>query len=277
MLAGNAASCEMARLALIINTWNQPHYLARVLEAVSRQSSLPDEVLLADDGSDEETRNLFRQWSAAGVVLTSHVWQEHHGFRRARILNSAIGAASAEYLVFLDGDTVPHPDFIRDHRHLARPGAFVQGHRALIGQRAAGWFGLGRFETERRRALWQGQIGGLKHAFRWPRPWQRVRRDLRGVRGCNLGIWREHLVQVNGYNEAFVGWGREDSELAVRLMNSGVARLDVRGWALCYHLWHAPAERGSLPDNDQLLAQAQTSGATRCQQGLEQRLKEQAP
>lgn len=266
----------MASLALIINTWNQAQYLARVLEAISRQSSPPDEMLLADDGSDQETREVFRKWSVTSPVAASHVWQEHQGFRRARILNSAIAKTKVDYVVFLDGDTVPHPQFIQDHRQLARPSVFVQGHRALIGQGAAAWFGLGRFESDRRRALWQGQLGGLKHAYRWPRPWRKLRRDLRGVRGCNLGLWREHLVRANGYNEAFVGWGREDSELAVRLMNSGVERLDVRGWALCYHLWHAPAERGSLPDNDQLLAQAQAGGATRCQQGLQQRLEDPA-
>jgi glycosyltransferase involved in cell wall biosynthesis len=262
----------MPSLALIINTWNQPEYLARVLQAVSSQNSPPDEVLMADDGSDEPTKKVFNKWAAACSAPTHLVWQEHQGFRRARILNQAIAKAKADYLVFLDGDTVPHPGFLRDHRQLAQTSAFMQGHRALVQQKASGWFGLGTFETDRRRALWQGQLEGVKHAFRWPRPWRRIRRDLRGVRGCNLGIWREHLVQVNGYNEAFVGWGREDSELAVRLMNSGVTRLDVRGWALCFHLWHAQVSRGALPANDELLAQAQASRATRCENGLSQHL-----
>ena len=77
---------------------------------------------------------------------------------------------------------------------------------------------------------------------------------------------------MNGYNEAFVGWGREDSELAVRLMKIGLRRLDVRGWALCYHLWHPPASRAGLSENDDLLAQAQRSGATRCEFGVSQYL-----
>jgi hypothetical protein len=93
---------------------------------------------------------------------------------------------------------------------------------------------------------------------------------LRGIRGCNLAIWRADLQRVNGYNEAFTGWGREDSELAVRLLNSGVRRLDVRGWALCYHLWHPPASRTQLTDNDRLLAEAVQAGASRCERGLNQ-------
>ena len=260
------------RLGLIINTWNQPEYLARVLEAVSRQHSLPDEVVLADDGSDGQTGQVFQNWAQAYSHATAHVWQEHQGFRRARILNQAIARAQSQYLIFLDGDTVPHPRFIADHRQLASANAFVQGHRALTRQAAAAWFGLGKFNADRRRAVWRGQIKGIKHAFRWPLPLRALRHDLRGVRGCNLGIWRDHLVRINGYNEAFIGCGREDSELAVRLMHLGIQRLDVRGWALCVHLWHQPASRNAVPANDELLAHAQRSGVSRCAMGLDQYL-----
>jgi hypothetical protein len=120
-------------------------------------------------------------------------------------------------------------------------------------------------------------LHGLKHAFRWPLPLKRVRTDLRGVRGCNLAIWRSNLIAVNGYNEAFVGWGREDSELSLRLMNSGVRRLDVRGWALCYHLWHPPATRAGLLANDRLLADATLHRAWTCSQGLSQHLERPNP
>lgn len=258
-------------VGLVINTYNQPEYLGRVLQAVSRQVSRPDEVLLADDGSGSETKTAFVNWAASQKEICSvHIWQEHEGFRRSRILNEAIARSRSEYLVFLDGDTIPHPLFIADHRELRRANAFIQGHRALLKQSGAAWFGLGSFSTDRRRALWTLQLQGWKHAFRWPRPWVRRRQDLRGVRGCNLAIWREDLVRVNGYNEAFKGWGREDSELAVRLMNSGVRRLDARGRALCYHLWHPVASRAGLSTNDALLAQAQQSGAKRCDLGLQE-------
>jgi GT2 family glycosyltransferase len=264
----------MLSLGLIINTHEQPDYLARALSAVARQISPPEEVLLADDGSGEGVRSVFARWSAAHQLRAEHVWQPHEGFRRARILNQAIARTRSEYLVFLDGDTVPHPQFIADHRRLAREGAFIQGHRALVKQQAAAWFGLQGFAEDRRRALWQGQLEGLKHAFRWPFPLLRTLPGLRGIRGCNLGIWRAHLIQVNGYNEDFVGWGREDSELAVRLMNQGVRRLDARGRALCYHLWHPPASRAALPANDNLLAEAIGQRATRCANGLQQHLRE---
>ncbi len=259
-------------LALVINSFEQPDYLGRVLRAVAAQTVSPDELLLADDGSGETTRKVFADWAPSQPVRREHVWQEHEGFRRARILNQAIARSRSDYLVFLDGDTLPHPQFLADHKAMARKGFFVQGHRALIGQRAVAWFGKENAGLAVGRALWQGQMNGLKHAFRWPWPLRRPRSDLRGIRGCNLGIWRADLLRVNGYNEAFIGWGREDSELAVRLMNAGVKRLDVRGWAICYHLWHPPASRAALANNDQLLATAQASGASVCESGLNQHL-----
>ena|SRR5947207_5472204 len=260
-------------IALIINTADQPEYLSRVLRAVDGQTTPASEVLLADDGSGAETRKIFQNWSDGKSFITKHVWQNKEGFRRARILNQAIAQAQSEYMVFLDGDTIPHPKFIEDHSRLSRKRSFVQGHRALIKQQAASWFGLHSFARDRRAALWQGQIEGWKHAFRWPAPLVRRRGDLRGIRGCNLAIWREDLVQVNGYNEAFVGWGREDSELAVRLLNADIHRRDVRGWALCYHMWHPPAHRGEVEVNDKLLAEAIAAGARRCDLGLDQHLR----
>lgn len=259
-------------LALIINTYNQPQYLARVLKSIKNQTLAPNELLLADDGSHDETRRIFSEWAGGSLIRAEHVWQTHDGFRRARILNEAIARAQSPYLVFLDGDTVPHPQFVADHRRLARPGAFIQGHRALINECGAIQFGTTAFQRDRRRAILEGHVERWKHLFRWPRPWVSARKDLRGIRGCNLGIWREHLLQANGYNEAFLGWGREDSELAIRLMNRGVQRLDVRGWALCFHLWHPPAARTNLKTNDELLAKALEARATRCELGLDSHL-----
>jgi glycosyltransferase involved in cell wall biosynthesis len=256
-------------LTLVINTFNQPDYLGRVLRAVSRQSVLPDELLAADDGSTDETKTVFDRWRRGQSFRCEHIWQQHQGFRRARILNQAIALARGDYLVFLDGDTIPHPGFIADHRDLARPTQFVQGHRALIERQAAREFGLHEFGRDRSRALHRFQLRGLKHAYRWPWPLRRIRWDLRGVRGCNLAIWRSDLVRVNGYNEAFVGWGSEDLDLAFRLMNSGVRRLDVRGWALCYHLWHPPVSRDELAGNNELLAMTIREKTVRCEQGLD--------
>lgn len=257
------------KISLVINTFDQPDYLARVLAAVTRQALAPDEVLLADDGSGAPTNELFSDWSVRQKFRAAHVWQPHDGFRRARILNETISVAKGDYVVFLDGDTVPHPEFIADHAAAARRGFFVQGHRALVEQKAAAWFGQNEFSTDRRRAVWQRQISGLKNSYRWPFAASKIKNHLRGIRGCNLGIWREDLARVNGYNEDFAGWGREDSELAARLFNAGVQRLDLRGRALCFHLWHPPASRSNLAVNDGLLEKTVREKIARCEHGLD--------
>jgi glycosyltransferase involved in cell wall biosynthesis len=258
--------------SLIVSTFDQPEYLRRVLDAVSRQSRLPQEMLLADDGSGDETREKFSRWSARQTFASRHIWQAHDGFRKAHILNRAVAAANSAYLVFLDGDMVPHRDFIADHCAAARPAAFIQGHRALVEQKASAWFGRCGLADDPRRALWQGQISGWKNAFRWPFPYVSEKKHLRGIRGCNFSLWREDMLRVNGYNEDFTGWGREDSEFAARLMNAGVRRLDLRGRAVCFHLWHPPASRTRLPANDGLLEQAIRDKTTRCVHGLNRHL-----
>ena len=265
------------RIALIVNTYNQPDYLARVLKAISAQSAPADEVVLADDGSDEETRRVFTQWAAAQPFHTSHAWHEKNGFRRSRILNVAISRARSDYLVFVDGDTIPHPDFTADHRALAKRDHFIQGHRVLVSREASSYFGAGQFRSDRQRALFSGQLSGFKHIFRWLLPFKRIVANLDGVRGCNLSAWRSDLIKVNGYNENFIGWGCEDLELASRLLNAGVRRLDVRGRALCYHLWHPLLDRSNLSANQEILDEAIRTRSMACERGLRDHLAEQPP
>jgi glycosyltransferase involved in cell wall biosynthesis len=262
--------------ALIINTCNQPDYLARVLQAVAVQNEFPDEVVIADDGSNDETRRIIAQWSTGQPFHVYHAWQPKKGFRRSRILNVAISQVQSDYLIFLDGDTIPHPDFAADHRGLARRGFFIQGHRVLVSKKASNFFGAGEFRSDRRKAFFSGQLSGLKHIFRWILPFKQIVPDLDGVRGCNLSVWRSDLVKINGYNEEFVGWGCEDLDLALRLMNSGIRRLDVRGHALCYHLWHPLLDRSNLAANQKILDDTARYRSTSCKQGLSAHLPNQS-
>jgi glycosyltransferase involved in cell wall biosynthesis len=262
-------------IALIISTFDQPDYLARVLAGVDRQTRAPDELMVADDGSGGETRRVFADWSAKKKFRCEHLWQKHEGFRKGQVLNEAIARTKSEYIVFLDGDTIPHTCFVADHGELAAAGQFVQGHRALVGQRVAADFGKDGRMPARLGTLLAGQLSGAANVFRWPFAMKSALTGLRGIRGCNFAVWRADLVKVNGFNEAFTGWGREDAELALRLMNAGLQRVDVRGRALCYHLWHPPADRAGLPSNDGLLAAAIAQVSRRCEQGLDKHLPAQ--
>jgi glycosyltransferase involved in cell wall biosynthesis len=257
------------RVALIISTYNQHEYLARVLSAVAGQSVHPDEVLVADDGSGETTGKVFDRWQAAQPYRCEHLWQEHSGVRRARILNAAIVQVAADYCVFLEGDTVPHPRFVEDHRSLALTGHFVDGRRATIGKVATRFFGREAFRRDRSRALIAFQVGGVSGAFRWPASRPRVREDLNGLNGGSLGVWRTDLESANGYDEALAGTDAVEAELAARLLNRGVKRLAVSGRAICYQLWQATSGGAASGRAATAFDRAIREKRTRCEAGLD--------
>ncbi len=254
----------------MVNTFNAPEALDKVLGAVGRQTGLPYEVLVADDGSGPETRAVLEKWEQRLPFALGHVWQENKGFRRTHVLNQAVLRARGDYIVFLDGDCVPHAEFVADHLALAEGGCWVQARRCFVKEpyvpefdpakiSVAAWVAMGRIEQ------------GLK-AFRTP--WKSVRKDedLRGVIGCNLGIWREDLLAVNGYDESFTGWGREDSDLAARLFHLGRKRKFVRGRAVVFHLNHPVASRAQLESNQARLEETLKTRRVRAVLGIAERM-----
>ncbi len=256
-------------VTLVVNTFNAPDALEKVLSGVNRQSLRPMEVLIADDGSGSATRQLLDGWKNRLNVPLQHVWQPHEGFRRTHVLNQAILKATGDYLVFLDGDCVPHTEFVADHAALAEPGHWVQARRCFVKEQHVPAFDLSRISVAG-WVLGRRIEQGLK-AFRTP--WHSVRfdRELRGVIGCNLGIWREDLLAVNGYDESFTGWGREDSDLAARLFHLGRGRKFVRGRAVVFHLNHPVASRAQLESNQARLDETLASKRVRAVRGIEER------
>src|SRR5882762_1924964 len=120
------------KLTLVISAYEQPLSLVKVLKGYSRQTRWPDEVFITDDGSGEETRRLIDEWRRTAPVPVKHIWHEHEGFRKVILLNKAVAASSGDYLVFTDGDCVPHPRYIADHEKLAERGFWVQGRRCYV-------------------------------------------------------------------------------------------------------------------------------------------------
>jgi glycosyltransferase involved in cell wall biosynthesis len=253
------------KISLVINTSNQPVALRQVLDSVFAQSRPPDEILVADDGSGDETRRLIDDARRRGGVPLSHHWQEKAGFRKSRILNRCI-AAAGDYIVFLDGDCVPHRHFIKDHAALAERGFWVQGRRVFVKEA----FVHGFMPSPSKVLLYAicGRLSGPAKAFRYPFPIVRKNTDMKGILGCNQGIWRDDLLAINGYDEAFEGWGREDSDLGARLYHLGRKRKLVHGRMLLFHLNHPPAARDHLQNNDALLAATLLNKTVRCKRGL---------
>ena len=196
-----------------------------------------------------------------GVPLT-HVWHEHRGFRAGEIRNRAIRASRGDYVVFLDGDCLARPDFVATHRRLAEPGWFVTGNRALLTQALTDAVLSQPLEPEHwGTADWLGQrlSGGLNRlapVLRLPLgPLRKMRPQAwEGARSCNLAVWRADLDRVDGFDASFSGWGKEDSDLLVRLLHAGVRRKDGAYATGVLHLWHPEADRSQLAENEQRLA-----------------------
>lgn len=271
------------KVSLIIITYNWPAALACGLESVAAQTRLPDEVLIADDGSGSETAAVIARAREHFPVPLKHIWQEDRGFRAAQARNRGIAASQGDYIVMLDGDMILHPDFIADHLMLAERGFFLQGgrlkanqmesHRLLAGGKPvyAPWAQANFHEFDGTKRL---------YAFRAPflARWKARSRSGGRVMSCNMSVWREDLLYVNGFDERMEGYGAEDRELVVRLENAGLRRRALKWCALAMHLEHRSRAQGNGDDpshpNNQLLRQSIERRLVRCEQGIDRHLKE---
>jgi glycosyltransferase involved in cell wall biosynthesis len=257
------------RVSVIITTYNRPRYLQRVMEGYLRQSRLPEQLVIADDGSREETALMVKERAARAKIEVKHVWHEDKGFRAAAVRNKAIAGCSGEYLLLCDDDSIPGPRMVEDHLRYAEEGHFIQGHRVLLGPRISESF------TFKDISPWKtllssikGEAGNALNGLRLPLPLIKTSRDLKGIRSCNMSLFRGDIMAVNGFNEDFVGWGKEDSELVVRLYKYGLKRKDLKFRACCYHLHHRHYETENLESNMALLREAEKDDKYRCSNGI---------
>ena len=263
------------RVALVITTYERPDALAAVLASITRQRVAPDEIVIADDGSGAETRAVAEQFTRSSTVQTKLVTQSHEGFRVARLRNLAIAATQLEYLVFVDGDMVLHPEFIADHIRVARRGCFTQGVRVLADAALTRQL----LSNPSLRVTWRTRGLGVRrrvyllHSAACAAAARKIANSFTAIKSCNLAVWRDDLVRVNGFNEAFEGWGPEDKELAARLTNVGVHRQTLLFGGIACHLHHPPASRAALPANLALLKAAKDARHCRCERGLDAHLR----
>ncbi len=261
------------KISVIVTTYNRPDALKRVLEGLRHQTVLPDEVIVADDGSAPNTSELVRNLIKDSPYLLHHVWQEDRGFRAARIRNKAVLQSRGDYLISLDGDCIPEKHFIADHHRLAEKGFFFQGKRILVGPSLAPFFTHEDANSTGKllRYALTNKIRNRHHIIRLTRFPSMVSTRLSGIKSCNMGFFRKDIIAVNGFNEDFIGWGREDSELAVRLFAYGLKRKGHQFMAICYHLWHEEHNRDRLSINDELLRMTVQKNGFICSNGLVKR------
>jgi GT2 family glycosyltransferase len=235
-------------------------------------------VIVVDDGSREEHVRPVVESASAKALKLVHVWHPDVGFTAACIRNRGVALASSPYVLFLDGDCVPELDFIAQHKALACTGFFVNGSRVLLSpdltQRV-----LAGVEQICGRSwsfwLWQrirGHASKLTHLLRLPDGAGRLERAFswKGIRSCNMGVWKADFERVDGFDESFVGWGHEDADFVLRLHHSGVVRKNGYCATEVFHLWHREANRNKASQNARIVEERVKNGLIRSTLGYSQ-------
>ncbi|MBX3749857.1 MAG: glycosyltransferase [Opitutaceae bacterium] len=262
----NTARPAAPTITVVIATYEQPMSLGKLFDALAPQVEATDEVIIADDGSGPWIHEFVAGWRSRLRCPLLHVSHPRSGEHKSRIGNRAVAHATRDYLVFFDGDCVPHPRCLADHRALAERGWWVQAQRGCVRERHTA-----RFAPDLRSRLACVLRGGFRDPIilRWPIA--RVRRlaDWDDATGCNFAMWRADFVAVNGYDERFRGWGALDIELTMRLRHLGVRCKDISWQALVYHLDHPRQSRAAVPLSAQLLAETLRTRRVRTPHGLD--------
>lgn len=262
--------------SLIISTYNWPQALELCLLSVMQQKILPDEIIIADDGSTNETKLLIESYAVKFSIPIKHVWHEDKGFRLAAIRNKAIAQASSDYIIQIDGDLILHPLFIKDHLLHAEKNYFVTGSRVMLQEQLTKNVLLNKRISFTIYTPGSGNFfNGLRSNFLrvlFSKTYKTHGKNKYYVKGCNMAFWRTDLLEVNGYNESFIGWGQEDSDIAVRLMNARIKKKFIKMAAIVYHLYHNQISRKDEAGNLELMRNALINKNFKTEKGLNQYL-----
>ncbi len=238
------------KITVIVPTYNRPQALRLCLLSLARQSVLPHEVMIADDGSTSETHDMVNEMQQylKQIFPIKHVWHEDKGFRKPKILNETVRQATGDYLVFLDGDCMAHRHFVRTHGEQSSPDAILSGKRVELGKDLAEKL-LSRgivLNTFSPRLVWDAARGRSRKVeealmirsrfLRLITHRDRITDD--GVWGCNFSLYKDLFIAINGCDEDFLDGSIEDNDLGIRVLNQGKRVLSVRGLAIIFHLWH---------------------------------------
>lgn len=257
---------------LLISTYNWPEALELVLKSALSQTRLPEEIIIADDGSEAKTKQLIAQIQKKSHIPIHHVWQEDIGFRKSKILNKAIAQTTADYIIQVDGDCIMQENFIEDHLNDAQKGVYLYGSRVNI---------LPDFVSDvflKKKIifnLFSKEIKNKTRSLHIPLL-SKFYKKHEGIsskfRGCNVSYWREDFIAINGYNEDFEGWGREDSDLVIRMGNNGVKAKRIRYAGIVFHIHHKINSKQNFALNDKIQIETIKNKTIRISRGINQYL-----
>ena len=238
-------------ISVVITTYNRSDALALVMDGLTRQTDQGFEVIIADDGSTQPHQNQIAQSCESSGLTATHVWHPDVGFTASQVRNLGVAASKGAYLVLMDGDCVPEVDFIARHRALMQAGCFVNGSRVLLSETFTRQL-LAHADSLHDKSVghwlrrrFSGDASKLTGLLRLPDFRYRVQPKFvwKGIRSCNMAVWKSDYLRVNGFDESFVGWGHEDADFVLRLHNAGLIRKNGFCATEVYHLWHPEASR----------------------------------
>jgi glycosyltransferase involved in cell wall biosynthesis len=257
------------KCSLIICTFNWPEALKLVLSSVNLQSELPDEIIVADDGSDKNTENVIKEFVQKSPIPIIHSWQEDIGCRIPHSRNRAISKSNFEYIIMIDGDTILHNHFVSDHKKFARKKLYLQGSRVLLQSSFSN--NLLKNNQFKKPIFFSRNTKNKLNTLRIPILAKMLSffktQNINRIRGCNYSVFKEDIFAVNGFNEEISLWGREDSEFAQRLFNNGLKKQHLKFAAIQYHLFHN--ERSHSRENDNILNDTIKKNSKWCQLGID--------
>jgi glycosyltransferase involved in cell wall biosynthesis len=260
--------------SLIICTYNWPDALRLVLVSAIFQSIPPNEIIIADDGSGESTQELIQELAKKTLIPIIHSWQKDDGCRISHSRNKAIAKSNYEYIIMIDGDTVLHQDFIKDHLRFSNKGIYIQGSRVLLQEKFTNNLLQSKFFTK--PTFFSINAKNKLNMLRLPiLAWALSifkSQNIRRIRGCNYSIFKNDIVKVNGFNEEITTWGREDSEFVQRLFNNGLKKKYLKFSGIQYHLYHNERVHNSqevAAANDYILDNTITKSLKRCSLGID--------
>uniref|UniRef100_UPI00404B5FDF glycosyltransferase family 2 protein n=1 Tax=Gelidibacter sp. TaxID=2018083 RepID=UPI00404B5FDF len=264
------------KCSLVISTYNWPDALEIVLESVLKQSAMPYEVIIADDGSTQTTKDIIENYKLKATVPIIHIWHQDEGFTKSVILNKAVAIARGNYIVQIDGDCIIHKHFVKNHLQFAQENTFLYGSRVnikpsylpiLFADEIVSFTVFSKGIKKRTRALYMPFLSMF-----YPKKHEVSKK----YRGCNTSYFKSDFIAINGYDERFKGWGREDSELAWRFYNNGLYSKRLRYTAILYHIYHKEKPKDRLELNNDIELNTKKNKVTWCENGINKYLNEKS-
>lgn len=258
--------------SLITPTYNWPEALNLLLLSVLNQNVLPNEILIADDGSTEDTKLLIAHFQKTFPIPLIHVWHEDLKNRKPMIMNKAIARAKYDYIVEIDGDIIMNEHFIEDHLTFAEKGHYLFGSRVNIQKKFLSELfskKITQFNMFSKGIKKRGRTIRIPFFMRFEKSTDKRSSKLRG---CNMSFWKSDFIKINGFNENLVGWGIDDSEMIQRMHNIGLQGKRLKNCGIAYHIYHNEQSRSQLEINDEILKQTTEKKLTFIEKGINQYL-----